>query len=113
MYDIEKRIASGGWFHNYYDFPIILQPHESKLIDLKLSLKDINSNLTKFYLVSGDTAYQTFCKIEFAALDSKARKHRVSTGYQINLNTTDKMVSLCFDSTGNGNEFTPTQIFLK
>lgn len=80
--------AGGSKFDNYEDFPFVMQPHEMKIIDLKLSLTNINLNRGKIIdNIQGKVNYQKFCALHLYALDSKAVNHNELTDFVVQIIT--------------------------
>jgi hypothetical protein len=84
---------SGEWgaeLENENDFPIILQPHEMKLADLKVSSEQLTVNNE-----ADSTAIQYYLAIEFSSLDSKAISHDVWGYFNVGvLTTTNNIVRI-------------------
>jgi hypothetical protein len=79
---------------------IILQPHEMKIDDLKISMKNIGN----FLLNSGDTIKgKAFCKIQFSGLDSKMERHDAETDFEIEINTAGKVINSVLPSNHKAN----------
>jgi hypothetical protein len=82
--------GSVNWlFHNEQHFPIQLQPHESRLIKLKIPLSDIMLNPVKPHRSkSFDTVYTAFLRLEYIALDSDLRADSAFSKFDIEMITT-------------------------
>ena len=96
--------AAGSKFENYSDFPFILEANEMKIINLKLSLANINLNGGKIIdTIDGKTNYQKFCALHLYALDSKAVNHDETTDFAVQIITdTTEIRSIL---TGNNKDF--------
>jgi hypothetical protein len=89
----EQSFTAGGEFTNNNEIPFMLQPHEMKLINLKLSLEEINLNPGSI-IDSTDKkkTYQSFCKLQFYGLDSKAEIYNIFTTLQVQIITDDNSI---------------------
>lgn len=85
--------ASGGKLNESNSFPIILQPHEMKLIDLKISADEINLYPGKIIDSSKGKTYQTFCQIQFFGLDSKGVTHQENGDFSVEIIMSNKTIS--------------------
>jgi hypothetical protein len=66
--------------------PMVLQPHDARLISLKIPLKHIVDNYehgTPIVDRNNHTLYEFYVEVNFEALDSVGISHSSSTGFQI------------------------------
>ncbi|MDB5117682.1 MAG: hypothetical protein JWQ79_3174 [Mucilaginibacter sp.] len=80
-------------FRNEEIFPIQLQPHESRLIKLKIPLSDIMLNPVKpKRSKSMDTVYTTYLRLEYVAMDSNLQADSAFSDFDIELITSKKNI---------------------
>jgi hypothetical protein len=79
--------GSNNWeFSNKEQFPIQLQPHESRLVQLKIPLSDIMLNPVKPHRTkSFDTVYTSYLRLEFVALNSYLKADSAFSDFDIEL----------------------------
>jgi hypothetical protein len=92
--------SEGGEVRSSDVASIILQPHEMKIDDLKISMEKIGNFLSN----SGDTIKgKAFCKIQFSGLDSKMERHDAETDFEIEINTAGRVINSVLPSNHKAN----------
>ena len=78
-------------FANKDQFPIQLQPHESKLVQLKIPLNDVVLNLIKPHRSkSFDTVTTSYLRLEYVALDANLKADSAFSEFDIDPLTHNK-----------------------
>lgn len=101
--------AWGAEFDNSNMFPIILQPHEMKIVDLKLSANALTLNPGK---VSKDSPYEFeyFLAKQYFSLDSKGKKHDVWGEFNVHVYAKENKIKSILE-VDNLNNYTSTNLF--
>lgn len=84
--DVKEAKTWGGLFNIKAPFPLVLEPQEMKLVQLKLSLTEIQKNIganTK----GNENLTTSYIRLKFYGLDSHAKLRDGKTNFQIKVNT--------------------------
>jgi hypothetical protein len=101
--------AWGGDFDNRSSFPIILQPHEMKLVDLKLSARLLTLNPSRISK-ENPSMYEYYLAVEYFSLDSKAKKHDVWGEFNVHIFAKGDTINFV-NETDNLNKYNSTSLF--
>lgn len=84
-----NQVLHYGDIDNDNQFPIILEPNQVKIVNLKLGYYWVNFNHGKLKetWASGTSFYLTYCRFKFSAIDSKGMTHSKYGDYEIYLGT--------------------------
>jgi hypothetical protein len=101
--------AWGGNIDNKKDFSIILQPHETKVADIKLSANTLTLNPGQ---ISNDnpSMFEYYLAIAYFSLDSKAKKHDVWGDFNVHVYAKGNSISAIM-KTENLNKLNSTNLF--